>query len=283
MPLDRRLLAVALFGLGALAACEVASPAPQPPPKTAKTAPLHSPVPVAAAVASAALEEASPAPDPPPPRSPFAYADIDPSDDDVVGPPDVRASCEDDLAAAGIKWKPASLPVYVQKKSKITCGAPQVVYYRGSPAKIAYEPQVMLTCTMALALARFETILQDEAMQRFGKRVVKIHHLGTFSCREMKAYPGWVSEHSYANAIDLDSFLLEDGRTIEVLKDFKPKTAIASTDKGAWLRDVTQRAFKEEVFSTVLTPFFNKVHANHIHVDLARFLSDGTQFWGEPE
>jgi hypothetical protein len=134
---------------------------------------------------------------------------------------------------------------------------------------------------MALALARFETIVQDESMKTFGKRVVKIHHLGTYSCREMAAYPGWVSEHSYANAIDLASFLLEDGRTIDVLKDFKPKTAIAATEKGTWLRDVAQRAFKEEVFSTVLTPFFNKFHASHFHVDLARFRSDGTEFWSE--
>jgi hypothetical protein len=277
MRLDRRLLALAVLAI-APAACEVASPAPHAPPKTGKPAPLHSPPPLAAVVASAAVEDAPP---PPPPRSPFAYANIDPSDDEIVGPPDVRASCEDDLAAAGIKFKHAELPVFVQKKSNITCGAPQVIMYRGSPEKIAYEPAVMLTCTMALALARFETILQDESQKTFGKRVVKIHHLGTYSCREMAAYPGWVSEHSYANAIDLADFLLEDGRTIDVLKDFKPKTALATNDKGTWLRDVAQRAYEEEVFSTVLTPFFNKFHASHFHVDLARFRSDGTTFWSD--
>jgi hypothetical protein len=273
---SRRLVAVAAI---ALVACEVASPASHPVAKTPKN--TSDPVPhvaAAEAVASVAVEETSP---PPPPRSPYAYANIDPSDDDVFGPPDVRPTCEDDLAAAEIKFKPASLPVFVSKKSKITCGAPQVVMYRGSPEKIAYEPAVMLTCTMALALARFETIVQDEAMKTFGKRVVKIHHLGTYSCREMAAYPGWVSEHSYANAIDLASFALEDGRTIDVLKDFHPKSALATTDKGEFLRAIAQRAYKEEIFSSVLTPFFNKFHASHFHVDLARFRSDGTQYWTE--
>ena len=268
--------ALALLALS-LAACEVASPAPRPVAKTAAPAPaLTSSGSVVAAATSDPVESSTDAEETP--RSPYAYANIDPTDDFVVGPPDVRPTCEDDLAAAGIAFKPAQLPVYVPKKSKITCGAPQVVMYRGSPEKIAYSPAVMLTCTMALALARFETILQDEAVRTFGKRIVKIHHLGTYSCREMAAYPGWVSEHSYANAIDLESFVLADGRTIDVAKDFNPKVDVATTAKGAFLRAVSKRAYEEEVFSSVLTPFFDAHHANHFHVDLARFRSDGTQF-----
>ena len=37
----------------------------------------------------------------------------------------------------------------------------------------------------------------------YGAPVVRIDQLGTYNCREMAAFPGWVSEHSYANAIDL--------------------------------------------------------------------------------
>jgi hypothetical protein len=231
---------------------------------------------IASASASASASVA-----PPIPRSPFAYANIDPDDDLVVAPPDVRATCEADLKTAGIVYDKATLAVHVAPKSKITCGAPQVVVYRKGPEKIAYSPSVMTTCTMALALARFETILEAQAKKTFGKRVVKIHHVGTYSCREMAAYPGWVSEHSYANAIDLVDFVLEDGRTIDVLKDFAPKTAAGTTQKATFLRAVTQRAFDEEVFSSVLTPFFDKLHANHFHLDMARFRSDGTRPLGQ--
>jgi len=227
--------------------------------------------------ASGAVAEES-LPPPPVPRSPFAYANIDPDDDLVVGPPDVRSSCENDLLAAGITFKAASLPIVTPKKSKITCGAPQVVMYRGSPAKIAYQPSVMTTCTMALALARFETFLQEQAMSTFGKRVVKIRHVGTYACREMASYPGWVSEHSYANAIDLTDFVLEDGRSIEVLKYFQPKKEESAKKEGQFLRLVARRAYDEETFSSVLTPFFDKLHANHFHLDMARFRSDGTRF-----
>jgi len=224
--------------------------------------------------ASALVEElAAPAP----PRSPFAYANIDPDDDFVVGPPEVRATCEQDLASAGVKYQSASLPVHKQKKNKFECGAPQVVTYRGSPAKITYSPSVLVTCTMALALARLETFIQEEAQRIYGKRVVKIQHVGTYSCREMAAYKGWVSEHSYANAIDLTHFVLEDGRIIDVLKHFAPKLETATTKEGEFLRAIAKRAYAEETFSCVLTPYFDKLHANHFHLDLARFRSDGTR------
>lgn len=213
-----------------------------------------------------------------PPRSPFAYANVDPDDDGVVGPPDVRASCAADLKAAGIAYQAATLAIHVQPKSKITCGAPQVITYRGSPAKIAYQPSVLVTCTMALALARFEQQVQEEAQRAFGKRVVKIHHLGTYNCREMVAYPGWVSEHSYANAIDIADFMLEDGRTIDVLKHFAPKLKEPKTPSSSFLREVASRAYREETFSSVLSPFFNAQHANHFHLDMARFRSDGTYY-----
>jgi hypothetical protein len=40
---------------------------------------------------------------------------------------------------------------------------------------------------------------------------------------------------------------------------------------------VSQRAYDEEVFSHVLTPFFNAAHRNHFHLDLARYRGDGTR------
>ena len=46
---------------------------------------------------------------------------------------------------------------------------------------------------------------------------------------------------------------------------------------GVFLRSVSRRANDEDVFSHVLTPFFNATHKNHFHLDLARFRADGTR------
>ncbi len=214
----------------------------------------------------------------PPPKSPYAYADTDPSDDLVPGPPDPRADCAGDLKAAGIRYHAATLAVHTEgKKSKITCGAPEVVLYMGSPEKISYSSPPLLTCTMALALARFETVIEEEAVKDFGKRVKKIDHLGTYSCREMANYPGWVSEHSYANAIDLAVFTLEDGRVISVLKDFQKTTTEPTTKNALFLRTISHRAYDEDLFSNVLTEYFDSLHKSHFHLDMSRYRTDGTR------
>lgn len=43
------------------------------------------------------------------------------------------------------------------------------------------------------------------------------------------------------------------------------------------LRLVSRRANDEDVFSHVLTPFFDAHHKNHFHRDLSRYRADGTR------
>ena len=183
--------------------------------------------------------------------------------------------CEEQLAQAGVTFRHASLPVH--KERKLVCGAPQVVIYERGPGKIAYEPAPLLTCPMALALASFERIVQQEAARVYASAVVRVEQLGTYNCREMAAFPGWVSEHSYANAIDLARFTLRSGVTIDVERDFDKGAGPPARKAGEFLRTVSRRAFDEEVFSHVLTPFFDANHRNHFHLDLARYRGDGTR------
>ncbi len=210
-------------------------------------------------------------------RRPGAYANVDPEDDGIVGPPDTIDDCEGALERAGVTFRRATLAVHEQKKSGIVCGAPQVVTYLRGPGKITYNAPPLLTCTMALALASFESILQEEAEAAFHSPVVRIEQLGTYNCREMARYKGWVSEHSYANAIDLASFTLKNGRSIVVLRDFDTNAEPPKKPAGAFLRAISRRANDEEVFSLVLTPFFDPLHKNHFHLDLARYHLDGTR------
>jgi hypothetical protein len=212
-----------------------------------------------------------------PSRRTGAFANDDPADDLVVGPPDVVADCDDQLARAGVGYRVATLPVHQERRSKIVCGAPQVVIYSRGPGGITYSPSPLLTCPMALALASFEKVLQEEAARAFHSTVVRIDQLGTYSCREIIAFPGWVSEHSYANAIDLARFTLKNGVTIDVQRDFDLGADAPRRPAGAFLRAVSQRAYDEDIFSHVLTPFFNAAHRNHFHVDLARYRGDGTR------
>lgn len=230
--------------------------------------------------APAATEVAAPERPPPPVRRSGAYANLDPDDDYVVGPPDPWPDCEGELSRMGVKFRAGTLPIHTPPKTKITCGASQVVTYFEGPGHITYSSPPFVTCAMALALASFERIVQKEANALFGSPVARIEQLGTYNCREIAAYPGWVSEHAYANAIDIGRFVLKNGKSIEVLRDFDARLdsdGAPSKQAAAFLRVVSRRANDEDVFSHVLTPFFDAHHKNHFHLDLSRFRADGTR------
>jgi hypothetical protein len=157
------------------------------------------------------------------------------------------------------------------------CGAPQVVWYVRGPAKITYNIAPLLTCSMALALASFERVIAEEAERAFHSPVVHIDQIGTYSCRVVAAYPGTISEHSYANAIDIGHFVLKNGKNVDVFRDFDMSADDPKKPAGVFLRNVSRRANDEDIFSHVLTPFFNATHRNHFHLDLARYRADGTR------
>lgn len=222
----------------------------------------------------ASLEPAArPSREPPQP----GQADLDPDNDYVVAPPPAVPDCEQRLRAAGIEFRPAELPVKVADRGTLTCGAEQVVEYRGSTSGIRYSAPPVLTCTLALGLARFERVLQEEAESMLHARIKRIAHAGTYSCRHMARFSGMVSEHSYANAIDLKSMTLANGRTISVVRDFGSLDAEPATPEGQFLRRSARRAYDEKIFSVVLTPFFDALHRDHFHLDMARYRVDGTR------
>ncbi len=256
-----------------IAACGPSSePMPLPPaaialpaPRAAEVAPVPPPPSAPTSVPAA----------PAPPRWPGAQANTDPADDFVVGPPDLVPDCSGALERAGVTFRPAQLAVRTTK-SGMVCGAPEVVAYVRGPGNIAYGAPLILTCRMALALATFERLVQEVAGTVYSSKVTRIDQMGTYSCREVAAFRGLVSEHSYANALDVQRFVLANGKSVEVLRDFEQADA-THTPAGQFLRVVSRRAYDEDVFSVVLTPFFNADHRNHFHLDIARYRRDGTR------
>ena len=103
-----------------------------------------------------------------------------------------------------------------------------------------------------------------------------IVQLGTYNCRRMAAYPDLVSEHSFANAIDIAAFVLANGRRVEVERDWVRADQPARSPAAQFLRRLTRRLYDEQVFTVVLTPSYDKHHKNHLHLDGADYSVDGT-------
>jgi hypothetical protein len=121
------------------------------------------------------------------------------------------------------------------------------------------------TCPMAAAVnAWLEKVVQPAAMARFGQPVVELRTMGTYSCRRMNngGSSARMSEHAFANAVDVGGFRLADGSIITVLKGWN-----GGLEEQNFLREVHAGACRN--FATVLGPGV-AFHHDHLHFDLAR-------------
>jgi hypothetical protein len=132
-----------------------------------------------------------------------------------------------------------------------------------------------MTCPLASSFtdwARYA--VAPAAKQYLGSEVVKIETMGTFNCRAVNgSRSGKLSEHAFANAVDVSAFVLRDGRRVSVLNGWR-----GSPEERSFLRRLHQSACKR--FGTVLGPEYNAAHANHFHFDMARSNTNGTPYCG---
>lgn len=121
-------------------------------------------------------------------------------------------------------------------------------------------------CAVALRMALWERHdLQSAAEEFLGTGVTRVEHLSSFSCRRMRTTSGasarW-STHASGEAIDVSGFTLDDGTTVDLLRDWG-----GDAQKSAFLRRAQTSACRW--FGGVLGPDFNSLHADHFHMQVA--------------
>ncbi len=128
---------------------------------------------------------------------------------------------------------------------------------------IDYGSRILLSCPAMLALLSWERhVLAPKAKEHFGRKVDATGQLGTYACRNIGGQKGRrLSEHAYANAIDISGFTLEGGEHISVQRDWND-TGV----KGRFLRVLRDGACG--YFGARLSPEFIAAHANHLHFDM---------------
>jgi len=184
------------------------------------------------------------------------------------------ADCQAALRAAGTKLSPWPLRPTTMRNG-VVCEAPEGVAIRRGPT-LRYQPPARVNCAFAQRLLRFEAIVDEEARRILHSPVRAVVQLGTYNCRRMAAYPDLVSEHSFANAIDVAAFVLSNGRRVVVEQSWVPADQPATSAAAQFLRRLTRRLYDEQVFTVVLTPSYDKHHKNHLHLDGAAYTVDGT-------
>ena len=176
------------------------------------------------------------------------------------------------------------------------CGTPAPIVLRRVGA-VEIVPPAVVNCRIAAKLSQWvEQKLQPIAREVLDVPVLRIVNASAYTCRQrVGSSNARMSEHSFANALDVSAFVLNDGRTIDVVTHWgatgRDRHAQATLGAGAIggghaqpLSDVSQEELvltRENVFlrrtheaacgtfSTVLGPEANEAHRNHLHLDLA--------------
>ncbi|KRB85508.1 hypothetical protein ASE00_01545 [Sphingomonas sp. Root710] len=127
-----------------------------------------------------------------------------------------------------------------------------------------YAPRAEISCPVAIGLFLWEKqVVEPAAMRHFGQQVTRIDSFGSYACRPIRGgREGRWSEHARANAIDIAGFRLAGGRRIGVATGWTGQGADA-----AFLHEVRDGACR--MFGTVLSPDYNSLHRDHLHLDQA--------------
>jgi hypothetical protein len=168
-------------------------------------------------------------------------------------------ACRAVLASSGMRY--AAEP---DRRVDGDCGWRDAVRISATPTPVS-QPFV-LACPAAVALVLWERhSVQPLARRLLGAPVTRIDHLGSFACRNIGGEAGGRrSEHAQANALDLAGFVLANGRTVRVARDWHGDDA-----PGRFVREVHAGACR--FWNVVLGPDYNAAHRDHLHLDRGGF------------
>ncbi|GAA3699913.1 extensin family protein [Sphingomonas cynarae] len=178
--------------------------------------------------------------------------------------PHDTAQCQADLRREGVSYR--ELPDRDYGTGCGVFGAVQLI-----DIGVPVTGITAMRCGTARAFAGWvRNAVAPGAYQMLGSELARVEGMGTYACRNVVGSARNAarrSGHALANAVDVGSFVLKDGRRISILRDWN------SPDQRTrdFLRTVRASACRR--FGTVLSPDYNAAHANHLHLedDRARF------------
>lgn len=178
----------------------------------------------------------------------------------VLRESEALSQCVAELTAARVRFS----PVPDVERSPV-CGLSQGGLLGADMGTVARmtPAQPEMTCRLALAVSVWRRqSLEPAAREILGSDVVQIDHFGAYACRNVNngGVSTRVSAHAQAMALDISGVRLRDGRRITLTDDWT-----ADTPEARFLRRIRDEACS--VFGTVLSPDYNAVHRDHLHLE----------------
>lgn len=165
--------------------------------------------------------------------------------------------CEAALKTLGVQYS-----VSEELDGSGDCGWERPVQVRGLPNGVKVHGDVKLRCEAALGLALWtKESVAPAAKEHLGTTLAGLDIGTSYHCRRRNgARTGKLSEHAFANGIDLMGFR------------FNPREPLKVTFQSGWKEKKFQKQIRDDLckyFTTVLGPGTDAAHKDHFHFDLA--------------
>lgn len=129
------------------------------------------------------------------------------------------------------------------------------------PSNFTNAPAAMyVQCGVALKL-------WDMAELGKARGITDYVHYGTYNCRTI-AGTNSLSQHAYANAIDIAGVQTSGGQRYTVLSHWEDGVSNPTTPGGQLLYWLAHTMHDQRTWNIILTPEYNAAHNDHFHVDL---------------
>ena len=167
--------------------------------------------------------------------------------------------CEAELNALG-----AEFSIEESIKDDEVCGWSRPLKLRAVSKSISVTGTPIVRCEIALVLAKWtKEVVQPSAQLHIKKEISSILISTSYQCRRRNnASSGKLSEHAFANGVDVMGFELVDAGKLLI----EPRLGSAAPERSF---QAAARAGSCSYFTTVLGPTTNASHSNHLHLDLA--------------
>jgi hypothetical protein len=173
-----------------------------------------------------------------------------------VSMPDDERACRSRLRDLGVAFK--ELP---QLSDKAGCSVPWPIEVTNLGGGVDLAPAGAFNCAVVERSAKFmRDVILPSSQKLLGSPVKILRQASAYVCRPRNG-TSKLSEHAFGNALDIDSFVLADKRTLGVGRVDKPQDA-------RFMLEVRLAACGP--YTTVLGPGSNADHATHFHFDLAK-------------
>ncbi len=194
---------------------------------------------------------------------------VDPEARPEPAPPVRQAKPAFDLAAAKrcegeLRKLNARFSVVEPLEENDQCGWPRPLKLTALARDLKIVGDIMVRCELALALARWAKDVVAPSAELHLQTKPSAVRIGTsYQCRRRNnAGTGKLSEHAFANGVDVMGIDIADGQKV----DFADRRGTSDAERAF---QAAIRGGACAYFTTVIGPMTNEAHADHFHLDLA--------------